>query len=96
MKQGKQTKQDVLKILKDKANLRFDLGCGDANQKVPGYIGVDVRQCDGVDIVQDLTMFPWKNIPDACADSCIASHLLEHITKEAPDPRLAADHRGPC
>ena len=42
-----------------------------------------------MDIVQNLTLFPWQNIPDEIADTAMSSHLLEHINPDSPDPRLA-------
>lgn len=57
--------------------VRIDLGCGGRKQE--GFIGVDLRPLKGVDIVQDLEEFPWKEIPDACASLVMASHLVEHI-----------------
>jgi len=85
----KQSEKDrVRKLLQDKASVRLDIGCGE--NKKPGSIGVDFREMEGVDIVQDLTMFPWKNIPDECADVVMASHVLEHINPASSDPRTAA------
>lgn len=56
--------------------LKLDVGCG-AN-KQPGFIGMDARALDGVDIVQDVEKFPWP-LEDECCVSIIASHLIEHI-----------------
>ena len=84
----KSEKDRVKKLLQDKASVRLDIGCGE--NKKPGSIGVDFREMEGVDIVQDLTMFPWKNIPDECADVIMASHVLEHINPSSSDPRLSA------
>ena len=74
-------------IWKDKASVRIDLGCGE--NKMPGAIGVDFRQMRGVDVVQDLSLYPWRNIPSEVADVVTSSHLLEHINPDSPDPRLA-------
>ena len=74
-------------IFSRKAVVRIDLGSGENKQ--PGTIGIDVRKLPGVDIIQDLTIFPWKNIPDGVADVIYSSHLLEHINPASPDPRLA-------
>ena len=74
-------------IFKEKAIVRVDLGCGE--NKMPGTIGIDFRQANGVDIVQDLTMFPWQAVPTEIADVVMSSHLLEHINPDSPDPRLA-------
>lgn len=69
------------------AEVKLDIGCGE--NKHPGMIGVDFRAVQGVDIVQDLTKFPWNNIPSNIADVIFSSHLLEHINPDSPDPRLA-------
>ena len=74
-------------IWQDKAQVRIDLGCGE--NKRPGSIGVDFRKVEGVDIVQDLSKYPWNNIPSGVADVVMASHLLEHINPASSDPRLA-------
>jgi SAM-dependent methyltransferase len=65
-----------------------DLGSG--QNKRPGCIGVDFRKGDGVDIVQDLSLFPWKEIPDEIVDVAYSSHLLEHINPAPANPQLAA------
>lgn len=85
----KSAKKNTMKtnIFQDKALVRLDLGCGE--NKVPGTVGVDFRAVEGVDIVQNLTIFPWLSIPDNTADVIYTSHLLEHINPDSPDPRLA-------
>lgn len=75
-------------IFKDKAITFIDLGCGE--NKRPGSIGVDFRAMEGVDIVQDLGLFPWRNIPDEAADVVYTSHLLEHINPDPANPQLAS------
>lgn len=74
-------------IWKENAQVHIDLGCGENKQN--GFIGVDFRKMKGVDIVQDLTKFPWNNIPNNVADVVMTSHLLEHINPASPDPRLS-------
>ena len=80
-------KQRIKNLFRDKASTRIDLGCGE--NKMPGSIGVDFRQMKGVDIVQNLILFPWENLSTECADTVMSSHLLEHINPDSPDPRLA-------
>ena len=80
-------KRKVDNIWKEKSLVRIDLGCGENKQQ--GSIGVDFRSVKGVDIVQNLTTFPWQKIPDGVADIVMSSHLLEHINPASPDPRLA-------
>jgi len=67
---------------------KIDVGCG--FNKAPGFIGVDFRSGPGVDVVQDLTMFPWNGIPDECASIVMTSHLNEHINPASSNPQLAA------
>jgi SAM-dependent methyltransferase len=74
-------------LFKSKSNTFVDLGCGE--NKRPGCIGVDFRDAPGVDIVQNLGIFPWRSIPDQIADVVYSSHLLEHINPDPSDPRLA-------
>lgn len=74
-------------IFAEKATVTIDLGCGENKQ--PGSIGVDFRKLNGVDIVQDLSMFPWTTIPDEAADTVFSSHLIEHINPAPSDSRLA-------
>lgn len=69
------------------SQIHIDLGCGE--NKRQGFVGVDFRAMKGVDIVQDLSKFPWNSIPNGIADTIMSSHLLEHINPDSPDPRLA-------
>ena len=81
---GKKKSQD---IFSKNAQVRIDLGCGENKQ--PGCIGVDFRRGRGIDIVENLMIFPWRTIPDEIADVVYSSHLLEHINPASSDPRLA-------
>jgi SAM-dependent methyltransferase len=56
----------------------LDLGCG--GRKLPGAVGVDSLKLPAVDIVHDLSVFPWP-FADASFDLVFANHYLEH----APD-----------
>lgn len=56
--------------------LLLDIGCG--SNKQPGYIGMDRRPVDGVDIVHDAEFFPWPIDDSSCAVVAM-SHLIEHI-----------------
>jgi SAM-dependent methyltransferase len=83
----KNQKKSTKNIFKEKSVTFLDLGCGE--NKRQGCIGVDFRKAPGVDIVQDLTIFPWRSIENNVADVIYTSHLLEHINPASPDPRLA-------
>jgi SAM-dependent methyltransferase len=54
----------------------LELGCG-AN-KTPGAVGVDRVAGPGVDVVCDLSRFPWP-FPDNTFDEVRLSHILEHL-----------------
>lgn len=56
--------------------MRLDLGCGKNKQE--GYIGVDSRAFEGVDVVADLSKaWPWQN---ETVDEVHCSHMVEHLT----------------
>lgn len=79
-------KDAVKKLLKDKnLGVKIDVGCG-AN-KIPGFVGIDIRPLPGVDIVVDLERYPWP-IPSECASLVTCSHVLEHVSPTKVDSRL--------
>lgn len=56
-------------------NLRLDLGCGP--RKTAGFVGVDIHDWEGVDVVADLTRrFPF---PDSSVDEIKAYDVVEHL-----------------
>lgn len=63
-------------LLKQNSGIRLDIGCG-ANRQ-PGFVGLDIRPLDNVDIVHDIEVFPWP-LPDECVVMAMASHLVEHL-----------------
>jgi hypothetical protein len=56
--------------------IRLDLGCG--KNKKEGFLGVDRRKFEGVDVVQDL-LKPWQWKDDTVAEIHM-SHALEHFS----------------
>lgn len=69
--------------------LRVDLACGSIKgPRLPatdgpasdseGWTGVDIAPCEGVDIVHDLTVYPWP-FADESVDEVYCSHYVEHI-----------------
>ena len=68
---------NIDQVLKDNSGIRLDIGCG-AN-KQGGFVGLDIRDVDGVDIVHDFEDMPWP-LPDACVLVAMASHVLEHVS----------------
>lgn len=75
----------IEEIIKKNQSIKVDLGCGAAKQN--GWVGIDNRAEPGVDIVHDLTLFPWP-LPDNCASIVMASHLLEHMNPMSGDARI--------
>ena len=82
----KKSKIDVL-LEKNNLGCKLDIGCG--GKKQVGFIGMDVRQLPGVDIVHNLEQFPFP-LPDESVSLATASHVLEHINPGSTDPRLVA------
>lgn len=61
--------------------IRIDLGCGQ-NCRIDEkgkWTGVDIAQVEGVDIVHDLTSFPYP-FENNSVDEIFSSHFIEHIT----------------
>ena len=73
-------------LIKEKSGIKLDIGCG-KNKQSKDFVGMDFRSGEGVDIVQDLTKFPWS-LPDESVSLATASHVLEHINPASPDPKL--------
>jgi ubiquinone/menaquinone biosynthesis C-methylase UbiE len=58
-----------------KKDIRLNLGCGE--NRVSGFVGVDLYPCDGMDVQHDLNMpLPF---PDDCAREVRAHHIIEHV-----------------
>lgn len=77
--------KDVERIIAEKGGIRLDIGCGASKQ--PGFVGIDYFQYGDVDIVHNVEITPWP-LPDECALTAIASHLLEHLDPHGGDSRL--------
>lgn len=58
--------------------MKLNLGCGDKPDK--GFVNVDIRKADGVDLVHNLNVFPYP-FPNASADYIKMCHVLEHLEK---------------
>ena len=85
-KSKERPKNNIDAILK-KHNLgiKLDIGCG-AN-KQDGFVGMDIRELPGVDIVHNMEQFPYP-LPDESCSMVVASHVLEHVNPASTDPRL--------
>lgn len=57
--------------------LKYNLASGGI--KMEGFIGVDIAKTDEVDIVADLTKFPWDFAKDNSVDEIWCSHFFEHM-----------------
>jgi hypothetical protein len=55
---------------------KIDIGCG--KNKREGFTGIDRREFPGVDIVHDLSKYPWP-FEDASVVEAHCSHFLEHV-----------------
>ena len=64
------------KIPAEKKGIMLDIGCGANKQK--GFVGMDARELDGVDIVHNLEDFPWPLEDNSCL-TIVGSHIVEHI-----------------
>jgi len=64
------------KILNKPQGLRLDIGGG--NNPQPGFINIDYRSLEKVDIVHDLEKQPWP-IHSNSVSLAISSHVIEHI-----------------
>lgn len=60
----------------DRLGILLDVGCGSSKQA--GWVGMDLRPCEGVDIVHDVTDLPWPFPPNYCL-RILMSHIYEHI-----------------
>jgi len=56
--------------------LKLDLGCG--NAKRDGFMGVDSLDLPGVDVVHDLTSYPYP-FSDSSVDEIWLDNVLEHL-----------------
>ena len=72
----KNVNNKIKKIIEENQGIRLDIGCGE--NKMEGFVGMDIRPMNGVDIVQDLEKFPWS-LPNDCVTVAVASHVVEHI-----------------
>ncbi len=71
------TPKEITALLKKyNQGIKLDIGGGENPQ--PGFVNIDIRPSDKVQIVHDLEVFPWP-LPDECVSFAVSSHVLEHI-----------------
>lgn len=73
---------ETLVFAKDESPVRIDFGCGQnctVGADGKKYIGVDFVKCEGVDVVHDLTQFPYP-FEDDSVDEIVSNHFVEHLT----------------
>lgn len=63
--------------------IRLDLCCGNGKQE--GFVGMDKRDIPGVDIVHDITVFPWPLEDDSC------SHVFMSLAWAIIEPKYRID-----
>jgi hypothetical protein len=68
--------KEAEKIVQENQGIRLDIGCG--RSKSPGFVGLDILDVPGVDVVHDINVHPWP-LPDSCVLVASCSHLVEHI-----------------
>jgi len=59
-------------------NLKIDIGCGSSKRK--GFIGIDIIPLNGVDIVHDLSKFPYPFESNTVGEIWM-DNVLEHLEK---------------
>jgi SAM-dependent methyltransferase len=89
VKEKAKVKSKTTKALPVTQVIAVDLGCGQNKTPIEYFtehmqitptkvIGVDIAKCEGVDIVHDLTKFPYP-LKDESIDAVFSSHFLEHL-----------------
>ena len=68
---------ELSELLKQKSGIKLDIACGE-NKQGPEWVGIDMRELPGVDIVHDLEEYPWP-LPDECVVVAVCSHFVEHV-----------------
>lgn len=84
-----QTSRRIAKAERPKISvdlMKLDIACG--QNKQDGFVGIDIADIPGVDIVHDLNIYPWP-IVDGSVSEAFCSHYIEHIPLiEIWSPRL--------
>ena len=70
--------------------MKLDIGCGPSKKE--GHVGVDINKWPCVDVVHDLTQFPWP-FDDSSVEEVYSRFLFEHISTEYWGPLIKEVHR---
>jgi SAM-dependent methyltransferase len=70
------TRNGLVKINILEGKRALDVGCG--SRKLPGAVGIDILRMPEVDIVHNLSIFPWP-LGENEFDVILMSHVLEHM-----------------
>jgi len=76
MTEPKVTKEIEALLQNSRPGVKLDVGCGGNKQN--GFIGLDMRDLPGVDIVHNAEEFPYP-LPGESCSIILCSHLIEHI-----------------
>jgi predicted SAM-dependent methyltransferase len=68
------TGEEIVAAL-DAPPTKLDLACGQHKQE--GFFGVDIANVEGVDLVYNLTTYPWP-FADNTVEEVFCSHYVEH------------------
>jgi hypothetical protein len=71
-----QQRKTMKNLMKRKGGILLDIGAGDHRRK--GFVTLDRRAMDGIDIVHDLEVFPYPLKDESCL-TIVGSHIVEHI-----------------
>ncbi len=69
-------KNNLADKLTQKRGILLDIGAGETRRK--GFVTMDKRPLDGIDIVHDLEVFPYP-LDDGICLTIVGSHIVEHI-----------------
>lgn len=69
-----------LTLKPSRSRVLLNLGCGE--YAIDGFVNVDNRPFPWVDVVHDLSRYPWP-WTDASVDGIFASHVVEHIPRSS-------------
>jgi hypothetical protein len=73
----------IAAIFEKHGGIQLDIGCG--YNKEPGWVGMDIQDLPGVDIVWDFNIHPFP-LPDESVILAKCVHVIEHIPPVMIDP----------